>query len=1325
MLVLTILCGILALQVPINKDRTKYLSDSSNMKHGMDLMEDVFPDADEKASIRVMFDDLTAEEIPAIQASLEAIPYVSSVTYEAASDSYNKDNHTLFVVSSKYDYSTDEERSIEQTIASQFSDYSMIYQNNDLPSTRVSFWLLFSAVVMAVAVLLVMCHSWLEPVLLLLVTGAAVILNFGSNIFLPYIDEMTASVGPVIQMVLSMDYSIILINRYRQEKERGLANIEAMKGALAGSISSIASSSLTTVVGLLALVFLSFKLGPELGFVLAKGVFLSMVAVFTIFPTLILLLDGPLERTKKKAPHIPMGIFANFSRKVRFVMPVIFVALFAAFFVLQNNTRIAFTENIKDPLADVFPKENTLVLIYDNKDENKIDSIIAELEKDEHVSSILGFPNTLGKDFNAADMSESLQELSEKAALDTDFVRMIYYMATDGTLPAMTASQFMNFVNDSILPNDSFREYFDDEMLENTEYFEKFSKAETLTSELTSAQMADFFGIAAEDIEQLYLYHTILNGVEDSGTMTLPSFVDFVLNTVAKDELYGFMFDEASLESLKQLERYTDKASVLAEQTPAQLAATLGMDEATVNTVFVLHNAGDVSGKTMTVSAFGKFLSSDIMSDPMFAEHFDDTSKAQLQSLTSIIKVAESKYPLSAAQMGQVLGMDAGSVSGLYSLYFSSQPQFQMELAQTNMSVTDFLALLKANTPAEQQAQLLQMEQLINLALSGQMLDAGAMATITGMPAQSVSMLYMYSGTEAMTLPTFLSVASRFAPDNAQLQQMAQIVQLAVSGEPQNAATLAAVFGLQTTQVYQLFGMSLAAQKSVPLADFTAFLVNSVLTDSAYVSSFTPEQAAQLSQMNQIVQLAASGTPVNAQVLARVFGMESDMVSTAFRLYFGADISEKTMSLSALINFILADDLMGSMMEAEDLAQLEQMQEILDATVNDKAFTSEELADFMGMEAEQAEQLYILRLGESDDASTWTLSPQNFVSFVVDEILGNEDFADYFDEQDAEDLKSGHTLIEAVVAGTAYTADGMTELLSTMSDDATLGDIEVLYLLYASMNSTEDILMTIPEVFNFIHDEMLNDVRFSRYFDEETSAEIVDSKAELNDAILQMKGDEYSRLVITSNYPDESDETLAFVDKINTLRTANLSTSYLIGSSAMISEMSSTFDQEYSMITILTAVAIFLVVLIAFRNPTLPLILTLLVQCGVYITVTVIGAYSGSLYYLALLIVQSILMGATIDYGIVFCNFYQESRKTTDMAQALKAAYEGSIHTIMTSGTILVFVLVALGVFVKAAMISEVCITLAIGAFVAILLILIVLPSMVAACDRLIHRKAK
>lgn len=530
---------------------------------------------------------------------------------------------------------------------------------------------------------------------------------------------------------------------------------------------------------------------------------------------------------------------------------------------------------------------------------------------------------------------------------------------------------------------------------------------------------------------------------------------------------------------------------------------------------------------------------------------------------------------------------------------------------------------------------------------------------------------------------------------------------------------------METAQAYQLFALVRAGQKTAALADFTDFLVRSVLSSEAYAASFTAAQAAQLQQLNAVAQLAASGAPLDAGAVARTFGMDNGMTETVFRLYFGADISGKTMSLKTFADFLLSDPWMSSMMDRTSLGQLRQMQSVIHAAAEETAFTSAELADFLGMEAAQTEQLYTLYL--SAHGAVWKLSPRTLVAFAATELLsGYRDLAGYFDEQTAANLMRAHALIEAVVSGKAYSCSEMTALLASLTDGVSENGIEILYLYYGALNgAAPDRKMTIQQLFSYLSEELVSDARFEAYFDEQTKSGIRKSEAELNEALAQMKGNGYARLVITSDYPDESEETKAYIAAVKALCEENLSEYYLIGNSVMVSEMDEAFDREYLMITLITAAAIFLVVLFTFRNLIMPLILTLIVQCGVFITVAIIGAYSGAMYYLALLIVQSILMGATIDYGIVFCNFYRENRRTADVTGALRAAYEGSIHTVMTSGSILVLVLAALGIFASSSMISEVCVTLSIGVFIAILLILFVLPGMVACCDKLISRRKK
>ncbi len=1324
MLVLAAVCAVLSLRVTINRDRTKYLSDSSAMKRGLSIMESAFPKAEEPASIRVMFDDLSAGQISDVKERLEAIENVSSVEYDAQSEDYHRGNHTLFVVKSRFDYTTDEEKAIETAIASGFPEFTVAFQNNDIPSTDVPPWVLLFAVVLAMIILLIMSHSWLDPLLFLITIGFAVVINFGTNIVLPYIDVMTATVGPVLQLALSMDYSIILMNRYRQEKESGESKTEAMKAALAGSLSSIASSSLTTAAGLLALVFLSFKLGPELGIVLAKGVFISMLCVFTVLPVMILALDKALEKTRKKAPRIPMRLPARFSLKARYVMPAVFLLLLAGAFILQRSTTITFADKGDDPLAEVFPKENTIVVVYANADEAGIPAVAAELIKDRRISSVLGYPNTLGKEMDVSEMNQAISELGSVAAVSEDVLRMLYYMHDGGELPVLTASQLLAFLTDSVLPNETFRGYLGEDLRDRAEYLARFSRKEALTAPLTAEEMAGFFGIEAESAGQLYLYRAIRDGVPDSGRMTLPAFAEFALDFAAKNETYGAMLRPDALASLRQLQTFADRETIQRKRGAAELASLLGMEEATARTVFALFQAGDISGKTMTLSEFSAFLSGSLLQDAAFRGFIDDSTGAQIQALDTLIRLAVSGQGLTPGQTAQVLGMEEESAAGLYALYYSGDPDFQRETASMTMPLTDFLSLMKANASGDQAARLSLLEQMIDLGVSGQSLDADAMAEALGITAMETGAVYMLNSAETMTLQEFLAAALQLAPDHAELRQMNGILQLALSEAAPDAPALASAFGMDVQQVYQLFGLSLAAEKTVPLAGFTDFLVNSVLTSEAYGGSFSPEQAAQLRQMNGLLQLALSSRALDATALANAFGMDADTVSAVFRLYFGADITGTKMSLAEFTAFLLSDPLMHSRMDPAALRQLRSLQSIMNASENETEFTSAELAAFLDMELSQAEQLYILHMYESGEGKAWTLSPRDFVSFAAAEVLGNAELAAQLDAASAEGLLLGNRLIEAVVSDKAYTAEEMYRLLASLTEDISESETELLYLYYGSLHDgTPGTKMTIPQLFRFLSDELLQDDRFAGLLDEEARAEIAGGREKLDDAILQMKGERYSRLVVTSDYPDESPETGAFTARLRQLCAGALGEYYLVGNSVMVDEMDETFDREYLLITLITAIAVFLVVLIAFRNPTLPLILTLIVQCGVFITVTVIGAYTGSIYYLALLIVQSILMGATIDYGIVFCNFYRESRKTLPVPEALEAAYEGSIHTIMTSGSIIVLVLANLGIFVSSAMISEVSITLSIGALIAIALILLVLPALVVFCDRVIIRK--
>jgi predicted RND superfamily exporter protein len=1192
MLIITAICGVLALQTGINTDMTKYLPDDSNMKQGLDVMAANFPETTENSSIRVMFDDLTEAQKKTVLSELKQIKYVKKVDYEPNNVAYNKANHTLFVVSTTYNYNSTEELYIEEALDHNFPEYTMVFQNNSTQETAVPNWLLILAVSILLVILFVMSRSWLEPILFMLVIGIAVIINIGTNIFLGDTATLTISIGPILQLVLSMDYSIILINRYRQELNLADNKTTAMKSALTKSFSTICSSALTTVVGLLVLCFLSFKMGMELGIVLAKGVFISMICVFTLLPMLILLCDEGIKKTAKKVPQIKTNALTTFSFKLRHIIPIIFVLLFAGTFILQNRTKIIFTEGLDDPMIDIFPQENTTILVYNNADTTHIDSLIARLNGDKHIKSIIGYSNTLGKPYQVKEMTDVIHHISSDVLLDSSLLQMLYYKYYNGELPTIEAGTFLDFVADDVVENPLFAKYLDTAMTNNIDQLKKFSNKKLLTKRLNNNTLANFMGMDKAETKQLYLYYYILHGGINTGTMTLPIFANFIVNDVAHHSTYSSMFDEETLAQIKTMQTYTDTDKMTRLQDYKGIASTLGMDAENVKMLFVYYQAQQANyiPSGMTVANFVSFVQQDVASNPDFSSYIKADELSQLDRLAALTDKNALQTQKSASELATDLGMEERQVKQVFTLkygpFFTSKKTMSVEQMVNFMLSSD---KVKSNMTPKEEEELQTVQKIISNILEDKILTHKQMAELIGMDTETTKILFTYKASK--------------------------------NGE--------------------LASLKLSVQKVVD------FSINN-------------------------------------------------------------------------------SDTFSSMASANDLASLKTAKVIIDNSISHTAYSATELAHLIGMQPSQARQLYTLYISEKGDTKDWKLSPEHFVDFVIKDVLPNKAFSNQFDTASAKQLKSVQTLMHAVVSKKEYNAKEISDILDNLTDKIKQNEINLLYLYYAGQTSFDNSwTMSIEQMFTYLTNNIINDTLFSSTFDNAARTALHDQESLLKDGITQMKGANYSRLIILTDYPEESDETSKFLDKIDTLRTQYLThDSYTIGASSLAHEIEKSFDGEYIKITLITAIAIFLVVLIAFRSFLVPLVLVLLVQCAVYITVMVIGLQGDSIYYLALLIVQSILMGATIDYAIVFSTYYCDNRKTITIQDSLRVAYEKSIYTIMTSGLILIVVTAILGVFTTQ-IISDVCTTIAIGSLSAVILILFILPGTLAAIDRLIIRKRK
>ena len=298
---LAVFCAFLIPKVTINKDQSKYLAKDSNMAQGYEIMNKEFPVIELKDSFQIMFDGLTPTEKGTIHNELAEFEGVVSVDYDPDSVEHNSKTFSMYIVHTDYASDNDKVSAIIKEMHKKYEGTHTVYSYYTGAQLDVLDKLIPMALIVGVIVLLLMCRSYFEPVLLLVSIGIAILINMGSNVIFESVSDMTFSIAAIFQLVLSIDYSIMLLHRYQQEYALlGRQNKpKAMRNAIMNAFGSVSSSSLTTIIGLLVLLMMSFTIGKDIGLVISKGVFFSLVCVFTVMPSLILWFDELVDKLDK------------------------------------------------------------------------------------------------------------------------------------------------------------------------------------------------------------------------------------------------------------------------------------------------------------------------------------------------------------------------------------------------------------------------------------------------------------------------------------------------------------------------------------------------------------------------------------------------------------------------------------------------------------------------------------------------------------------------------------------------------------------------------------------------------------------------------------------------------------------------------------------------------------------------------------------------------------------------------------------------------------------------------------------------------------------
>ena len=467
-----ILIVVLVLMIPsilgiagtrINYDMLDYLPEDMETVIGQnELLEDF----GKGAFSFIIVEDMPAKDVAALKEKIEQVDHVETVLwYDSIADlsipmellpdkiynEFNTENATMMAVffdtSTSSDITMDAIREIRQIAGKQCFVSGMSALVTDLKDLCEKEEPIYVgiAVLLACVAMLVFLDSWLVPFVFLASIGMMILLNLGTNYFMGEISYITKALSAVLQLAVTMDYSIFLWHSYNEQRTRCDDNKAAMAAAIKETLTSVVGSSITTVAGFIALCFMSFTMGRDLGIVMAKGVLLGVLGCVTVLPALILVFDKPLQKTKHKSLIPNMGGFAKGVVRIFPVFIVIFALLIppAYYGYSKTNDEVYYDmgqclpEDMEyvianSKLSEDFDIASTHMLLVDaNLPAKSVRSMMKEMEQVDGVKYVLGLESVIGSRIPEEILPESITSILKNDKWELLLINSEYKVASD------------------------------------------------------------------------------------------------------------------------------------------------------------------------------------------------------------------------------------------------------------------------------------------------------------------------------------------------------------------------------------------------------------------------------------------------------------------------------------------------------------------------------------------------------------------------------------------------------------------------------------------------------------------------------------------------------------------------------------------------------------------------------------------------------------------------------------------------------------------------------------------------------------------------------
>lgn len=447
----------------INYDMLTYLPGDIDTVVGQDILMDEFGKG---AFSFVIIEGMDPKDVSSLREDISHVDHVDTVLWyddfadvsvpmeilpSKLYDAFNSDDSTMLAIF--FDTSTSSDDTMEaitaiRSIAGKQCFVSgmsaMVTDLKDLCEKEEPIYVGI-AVALACVAMMIFMDNWITPFVFLMSIGMAILLNMGTNYFLGEISYLTKALSAVLQLAVTMDYSIFLWHSYEEQKSMYEDNKEAMAVAINNTLTSVVGSSITTVAGFIALCFMSYTLGLDLGIVMAKGVILGVIGCVTTLPSMILVLDKLLQKTSHKSLLPDMGKVASGITKVFPVFLILFLGLvlpsYLSYKATNNEVYYDLGETLPEDMAYVVANSKLqedfgvgathMVLVSTDVSDTDVRAMIHEMENVEGIKYALGLESVVGPLVPEEMLPESVKEVLKSDDWELLLVNSEYKTATD------------------------------------------------------------------------------------------------------------------------------------------------------------------------------------------------------------------------------------------------------------------------------------------------------------------------------------------------------------------------------------------------------------------------------------------------------------------------------------------------------------------------------------------------------------------------------------------------------------------------------------------------------------------------------------------------------------------------------------------------------------------------------------------------------------------------------------------------------------------------------------------------------------------------------